>query len=192
MTNLSLTPQLEESFYDYSRSSGFYHSKVRHLHKIDPKAIVESLAKAIAPNYTNHRIDLKKGSVVALKVCFRTLHTQRKNRLIGKEQEDDLIRRECTNPNGIDTVETTPLGSRVYSKSWIVTIETISLKGQRHRIEEFLFNIPTIINFADKTERLGEDEVKKRAEQIITQNIENFRKEFETFLNHALIRFTEG
>lgn len=192
MTNLSFTPQLEYSFYDYSFESGFYHSKVRHLHNVCPKATVETLAKAIAPNYTNHRIDLKKGSIVALKVCFQRLHTERKIRLIGEEQEDDLIRRECTNPNGTDTIECTPLWSRVYSKSWIVSIEAISLKGQRHRIEEFLFNIPTIINFAYTVERLDEDEAKKRAEQIITQNSENFRKEFETFLSHALIRFTEG
>lgn len=189
MTTLPLTPQLKYSFSDYSRSSGFYQAKVTHTNTICPKVVVENLVKAIAPNYSNHRIDLEKGSVLSLKICFRELH---KSRQKSKYQEDDLIRRECTNVDGVDTIEDTPLWSRVYSKSWVVTIETITLNGQRYAIEKFIFNVPTIINFADKVHPLGEAGARELAEKIVSRNIENFRQEFETFLNHALKRFEEG
>lgn len=183
--------QLQYSFSDYSRGSGFYHAKVRHISTICPKVVVENLVKDITPNYSNYRIDLEKGSVLALKICFRELHTNLTNSQRGKEQEDDLIRRECTNPLGLDTIEATPLWSRVYSKSWIINIEAISLNGQRHKIEEFIFNLPTIINFADKEELLGEEEAKELAKTIITENLKKFRQEFNTFLNHVLKRFEE-
>ena len=154
--------------------------------------MVESIAKAIAPTYSNHRIDLEKGSVISLKICFRELHKNLENRQKCKEQEDDLIRRECTNVDGVDTIENTPLWSRVYSKSWVVTINAVTLNGQRNTIEKFIFNVPTIINFADKVYPLGEDEAKQLTEKIVIRNIENFRQEFKTFLNHALKRFEEA
>ena len=180
---------LKYSFADYHATSGFYHAKVRHYSTFCPKTFVERYAATIAPNYSNHRIDLEKGSVVALKVCFKQLHKDRRS---GKEHEDDLIRRECTNPIPIDTVEDAPLWSRVYSKSWVISIETISLNGQRHKIEDFLFNIPTVLNFSDKTHPIGEDEAKELAESIILRNFSNFQNEFKTFLTHALKRFEES
>lgn len=173
--------------YTFNRQSyrEFHTTELRHNPRIDPRELVEQIVRPLTENYSNERIDLT-GSIVALKFSFTKLH--KTNSYGCSENSDDLLQGQCTNPNGVDTLEK-PMWSRAYNRTWKISVKSLKLDGGTCEIESFYLRYPTIFRFSD-TENLWLDEdAESRANEMIQQALDDFKRLLTTFLSHAIQRF---
>lgn len=175
--------------YNINNYKDFYCTELQHYSKLCPKKFVKDIILDITPNYSNQRIDIYKGSVIALKLTFQQLHKDcAETRKCGS---DDLVRGVCTNANGIDTFEDKKMWSRAYDRKWRISVNAISKDGRRCEIESFYLAYPTIFRFSAIDKPLENSICEYMANEIITTQMSDFKSELTSFLNHALKRFEE-